>query len=232
MQRHASYLHGQLHTMALPSADLIVISNVAGEHIANVIKEKLPKQENVKWIKATQKACDVINTYDKPESLGTDRWAALIAAWQMHHLSCVVVNAGTTVTIDALINEGNGAQFIGGVILPGIKVMHESLSRHTAQLTTEIPFNGNLDEMHFLKIGLNTKDCIVSGVMSAVLGSIKHITQFMNAKSQHPPMIVFSGGDAQLIQNQLATDKNTLTNPMIIIDNLVLLGLLKLGQHA
>lgn len=232
MQHHGAYLHADLHKMALPSADLVVISNVAGKQIADVMMEKLSKHENVKWIQAKQKACDVFNNYDKPETLGTDRWAALIAAWQMHHLSCIVVNAGTTVTIDVLIKEGSGAKFIGGVILPGIKVMHESLGQHTARLHTDMQTTDYLDEMHYLNIGLNTKNCIKSGVMAAILGAIKQITKYINATSQHPPIIVFSGGDAQLIQKQLATDKNAITNSMMIIDNLVLLGLLKLGQHA
>src|SRR5205807_7694911 len=47
----------------------------------------------------------VRNGYERPEALGPDRWAALIAARALHNGASLVVNAGTATTVDMLRSE-------------------------------------------------------------------------------------------------------------------------------
>lgn len=91
-----------------------VISNVAGAHMAAAITNIL-QGFNLPclFITAERQACDVINHYSEPKQLGSDRWAALIAAWQCYHAPCVVANAGTALTIDALNAESGHGVFLG-----------------------------------------------------------------------------------------------------------------------
>ena len=64
-------------------------------------------------IRAGASALGVTNTYQPPERLGADRWAALIAARAHQRGAVCVVDAGTAVTIDALDAHG---VFRGGAI--------------------------------------------------------------------------------------------------------------------
>ena len=76
--------------------------------------------------------CGVRNLYERPEQLGPDRWASLIAARTLEPgRACLVVNAGTCTTVDMLSVNG---EFAGGLILPGIDLMRFVLHEHTGRL--------------------------------------------------------------------------------------------------
>jgi len=83
----------------------------------------------IRWLVAEAQCCGVTNGYDEPERLGADRWAALIAAHHLHHGAALVVCCGTATTVDWLEADG---RFRGGLILPGLTTMRESLVRATA----------------------------------------------------------------------------------------------------
>jgi len=58
------------------------------------------------WVHGEPERCGVRSRYERPEQLGPDRWAALIAARALRHAPCLVVNAGTATTVDALSADG------------------------------------------------------------------------------------------------------------------------------
>ena len=205
----------------LPEAKRIVISNVAGLHTKSQIESILPKEASVHWITAKASERGVQNCYAQPTKLGTDRWAALIAAWHIKHAPCVVVNAGTAVTVDALNEHG---QFIGGMILPGIQLMQQSLGVATAQLPTitsekSASVVNNQYQDIFAK---NTEDAMRAGAISAACGAVMQMHATLVALCKQTPYILLSGGNAQLIKDNLLCD---VTNPALIVDNLVLRGL-------
>ena len=164
--------------------------------------------------RATQ--CGVTNTYDVPAQLGADRWAGLIAAWKFFGntgRACVVVNAGTTMTVDALSADG---VFLGGVIVPGVDLMRASLDAGTAQL--------RLAQGAFYYFPDNTADAIMSGAINALTGAIERIRGYMEETGQGSPLVVLSGGAAALIQPRLNTSVEW-------VDNLVLEGLLEIANQ-
>ena len=86
------------------------------------------------YIRPQRSQCSVSNGYDEADRLGSDRWAALIAAHHLHpDRDLLVVQAGTAVTIDTLSAQGN---FRGGMIVPGFRLMLDALARSTAGLDT------------------------------------------------------------------------------------------------
>jgi type III pantothenate kinase len=144
--------------------------------------------------------------------LGSDRWAALVASWHRVHGACLVVNCGTATTVDALSSEG---EFIGGLILPGLDLMHQSMLGNTAQLSAE---DGVLCEYP-----LNTADAIHSGVLRATLDPIEH--QFTILAQKYTNVrCVLGGGAADRVQPHLAL-------PLDYVDNLVLCGLQIIGEE-
>ncbi|HAF44642.1 MAG TPA: type III pantothenate kinase, partial [Gallionellaceae bacterium] len=120
---------------ALPVPDRVVVSNVAGEAMAQRLRAVCAEWKcPLEFVTASAQCCGVHNGYEQTERLGSDRWAALIAAWQRVRGACLVVNCGTATTVDALSAQG---EFLGGLILPGVSLMQHSLATNTAQLIAE-----------------------------------------------------------------------------------------------
>ena len=67
----------------LSPPDHVIISNVAGDKMTQILQDACAAWScNIKFVIAQQQQCGVLNTYQRPAQLGSDRWAALIAAWQ------------------------------------------------------------------------------------------------------------------------------------------------------
>src|SRR3990167_3616527 len=137
--RSGSLAVDQASTLPQLFADLqgvqqIWISNVAGEGVARHIRDiGIGRQAGqFHFIIAQKTQCGVRNGYSAPSQLGSDRWAALIAAWHLVRGTCLVVSSGTATTVDALSATG---EFIGGLIMPGVDLMQRSLNDATAQLS-------------------------------------------------------------------------------------------------
>ena len=183
--------YGELPSL-LVSADRLLACNVAGERGRLAVQTLADRLAHpVEWVRAQGKQCGVVNGYDHPEQLGADRWAALIAARQLHSGASLVVNAGTATTIDLLAADGS---FRGGLILPGLALMRESLAAATADLP--------LGAGEFRDLPTNTFDAIVSGVMAATLGAIER--QFRQIDREPDPLCLLSGGNAPLLKAHLS----------------------------
>ena len=174
----------QLNFAALPPIEPIVwVSNVAGSTAAQHISTAcLAQGWQPRFIVAQALQCGVRNAYEIPAQLGCDRWAALIAAWQLQQRACLVVNCGTATTLDALSAHG---EFLGGLILPGISLMQSSLIGATAQLRTA---TGS-----FNSFARNTADALLSGAIQASCGAIERQYTLLN---QADAPIVLTGGAA------------------------------------
>lgn len=196
----------------LPVAQRTVISNVAGAavrvHVASALNAAAPAPL---WITGTAAQCGVSSGYAAPETLGPDRWAALIGAWHLTGAACVVVNVGTTMTVDALSAEG---VFLGGCIVPGATLMRDALARDTANLAAR--------EGAFSYFPDNTGDAIFSGAVNALAGAVERMARYLEESAGAAPPVLLSGGGATLIEKRLNA-------PVTLVDNLVLEGLLQIA---
>lgn len=188
------------------------VSNVAGEEVAQHIRNiKVDQSAPFNFIIAREMQCGVSNGYANPGQLGSDRWAALIAAWHLVCGKCMVVNCGTAITIDTLSEQG---KFIGGLILPGVELMRRSLVAATNQL--------RLDQGSYTKFPLNTADALFSGTIQACCGAIER--QYALLDDDSAP-VVLSGGAAGILHKSLKL-------PLQVVDNLVLQGLLLIARES
>ncbi len=193
-------------TFALTQA---LVSNVAGAAVAAQIETALTSAQPAacapRWFRSQPACAGVVNGYRDPGQLGCDRFASLIGARDRYaDQALLVVTAGTATTVDALDASG---RFIGGMILPGLRTMAQSLALNTALLPAV------QDARTERLLADNTQDAIVSGCLHAQVGAI------LQAYAQLPSArCVLSGGAAPYIAPQLpfACER---------IDNLVLLGL-------
>ena len=104
-------------------------------------------------------------TYEDPTVLGADRIANLMYGFVMRpRTPTVIVDAGTTVTIDLLSAAG---EFCGGIIVPGVITQLKSLHTHTAQLPKL-----SLENIQAKFPGTSTSRCMVAGACASVAGAI------------------------------------------------------------
>jgi len=192
-------------------------SNVAGEEIARHIRNiGADKPGQPHFAVARKSQCGVRNAYSNPSQLGSDRWAALIAAWHLVQGGCMVVNCGTATTVDALSAQG---EFVGGLILPGVELMQHSLVAATDQLKSA--------PGEYVRFPLNSADALFSGAIQASCGAIERQYNLLGDDSAP---VILSGGAARVLQPCL--DQKLFAAPPRVVENLVLQGLSLMALEA
>jgi type III pantothenate kinase len=186
----------------------IVISNVAGDgaHQLLVNWTSIFDAEPF-WLTGEAERCGVSSRYERPGRLGSDRWAALVAARALHPGACLVVQAGTATTADLLSAEG---EFLGGSILPGVDLMRFVLHEHTGRLP--------LQEGSFVRTPRNTVDAIETGCRHAQAGAVERMYRIAGPGAQ----CLVSGGAGPALIEQLEI-------PCRYVENLVLEGLARIA---
>jgi len=198
-----------------PAGCRVIGSNVAGRDVTERIDAVLAAQGcATQWIVSTRAQCGVRNLYGNPVQLGTDRWAALIGARSMETGACLVVGAGTAVTVDALSENGD---FLGGIILPGLRLMHEALARDTSRLGS--------DQGCYAAFPRNTADAMASGAIQAVAGAVERMRVRLGAAVQGPVHVIASGGSMDILAPHLPADAR-------LVENLVLEGLVIIAAES
>ncbi len=206
-QAHWPDWQGPLHP-GLPS---VWLSNVAGAAAA----QRLQAQLTARWPQAlhhtiaTRAAqCGVVNGYDTPEQLGSDRWAGLLAAraaYPDEHV--LIVTCGTATTLEALRADGT---FCGGLLAPGWTLMMQALGQHTAQLpilsatqardllasNTDAAQAGGL-------FARDTQTSISRGSLLAQAGLIERAWRTWSDALGAPVRLVLSGGAADAVAQAL-----------------------------
>lgn len=122
---------------------------------------------------------------DNPAQVGSDLIVNAVAALQYYGAPILIIDMGTATTISVVDEKKN---YIGGMILPGVKVSLESLVNRTSQLPRI-----SLDAPKKL-IGKNTIDCMKSGIImgqaACMDGMIERIWEEMGCEAT----VVATGG--------------------------------------
>lgn len=157
----------------------------------------------------------VENLYKTPETLGKDRLAGAIGAWQEFPLQHnLVVDAGTCLKFDLITAD---AKYHGGSIHPGIDMRFQALQHFTARL----PLYDGRDVPGL--IGDSTETAIKSGVLQGILAETSAMIDLY--RSEYDDLnVVITGGDAVFLERRLK--KQIFARP-----NLVLNGLNKILTH-
>jgi type III pantothenate kinase len=196
----------------LPDSSAAIAANVAGAAVEEALAIAARRfKHGLRFVTANTGQCGVTNRYRDTAQLGPDRWAALIAARALGDSPHLVVCAGTAVTIDALLADGT---FVGGVIVPGFDLMHQSLGASTARLSAE---RGS-----FQAFPRSTRDAITTGTIHAICGAIERMRAMLLTEARGEPRIVVSGGAAAIVALHLG-------RPVRVHEKLVLEGLVRIA---
>jgi len=177
----------------------VIAANVAGEVYAQLLDDWVQKQWSldVDYIKVDPDYSDVTLAYPDPSKFGVDRWLALIAARIQTSVDVAVVDVGTAVTVDVMAAQG---QHLGGIIMPGLSLMQQSLQQKTSAIQPEL----NLQEkIKSTLLGRDTAAGIAYGSLYAVTGAIEHLLARVEAQTGNSLSVIISGGDAEVVQAEL-----------------------------
>lgn len=158
--------------------------------------------------------------YDNPSRLGIDRWMAVLAASRQSPRPCIVVDAGTAMTIDALDGE---RCHLGGYIIPGLQMMQRALTSRTANIRIDA------DTPPAERFGNGTSEAVRNGALTALTGSIQRAVEQLSRETQTPASalaVLFTGGDGQMLMDAMTVASSaSLSHESAYRANLVLEGL-------
>lgn len=142
--------------------------------------------QTVQWVGRELDLPIKVNTR-APGQTGVDRVLNIAAAYEQMQKACVVVDAGTAITVDVCNDAG---EFLGGAIAPGVSMMLDALHERTAALPRvgfAVP-DGPL--------GDSTEQAIRHGVYHGVRGMVKELVENYATELGEWPDIIATGGDA------------------------------------
>jgi type III pantothenate kinase len=132
------------------------------------------------------------NTLSDDATVGQDRLLNALGAWSRAQQACIIVDAGTAITVDFVDGQGT---FHGGAIAPGLNLMLTALHEHTAALPSlrfEPPPEGT-------PFGKNTREAMLMGVQAAARGMVRHLAEKYSEFYEAYPQIIATGGDARVL---------------------------------
>lgn len=146
---------------------------------------------------------------DNPASVGSDLIVNAVAGLQKYGYPLIMIDMGTATTISVLDDKKN---YVGGTIMPGVRVSLDSLVNRTSQLPKIA-----LEAPEYV-IGKNTIDCMKSGIIMGQAASMDGMIDRVWKELGYTTKVVATGGLASRIIPNCVHD-------IIIDDELTLIGL-------
>ncbi len=169
-------------------------------------------QQNLSYIRyrSAASALGVTSAYTDPDSLGDDRWLALLAAAELAPAGSLIIDAGSAITLDLLSAEGT---HLGGAIIPGTRTSRDHfrdifsyLDLSELQANPERPPGCSTPEAIHIDYGRDSLDILLE------------LLDTWQALLPGNPKLILAGGDANRVENRLA-------RPLVRIPDLVFRGM-------
>ena len=193
----------------------VIVSCVAEKRVWHAVQQACDHLWTIQpeKILSRKEGFGIVNAYEKPSDLGSDRWSAMIGAYHEIGSDLIVVDCGSAITIDVIKSSG---EHLGGYILPGLSMMKTSLLSGTADVHADLKLT-----KRSLTPGNSTTSCVDSAILLSVVKLIE--TVFKQQKKQTDKVqCVLTGGDASLVAKLLSTK-------YVMIPDLVLRGLAQIA---
>lgn len=146
---------------------------------------------------------------DNPAELGADLICGAVGAVDDYSADCLVVDMGTGVKLYIATAK---KEYLGGAIIPGMRISAESLFDKAA-LLTDVELT--LPEK---AIGKSSKDSLDVGIVLGWKEMIEGLASKMEKEYGHPLKKILTGGDSELLKDALSSDFTY--NPNVVMDGL------------
>ena len=128
--------------------------------------------------------------YDDPREVGPDRIANAVAAADRYGAPCIVVDFGTSTNFDVVSAD---AEYVGGVLAPGIEISMDALFERAARLR-KVDF---VEPEHV--IAKTTVESLQSGLVYGFAGQVDGIVERIRGELGTEARAIATGGHAELI---------------------------------
>ena len=189
-----------------------IISSVVPQitNVAKLAAEKILKKEVLVLGPGVKTGLNIM--LDNPGEMGADRVADAVAALTYYPVPLVIVDMGTATTV-SVVDEKK--RYLGGMILPGVRVSLDALTSRASQLS-----GISIEEPKKL-IGKNTVDCMKSGILygnaAAVDGIIDRIEEELGKKVTAIATGGMSGKIIPHCKRKIIQDEDLLLKGLLII---------------
>lgn len=175
----------------------IRLSSVGSRAVTEELAEQAARWgSQLQQARTSRETAGVHCGYLEPSSMGVDRWLALLAARNRFKDACVVVDAGTAITVDLL--DGQGCH-LGGYIVPGFAMVYQSLNLGTSNIRIELGSNTNCSP------GKTTGEAIGHGTLLMIKTMIEASVASLRANNKSVKVII-TGGDGSILMSALEGD--------------------------
>ena len=187
-----------------------IISSVVPQitNTAKLAAEKILKKEVMVLGPGVKTGLNIL--MDHPGQLGADLVADAVAGLNEYPVPFIVIDMGTATTVSVVNSK---KQYIGGMILPGVRVSLDALTAHASQLS-----GISIDAPKHV-IGKNTVECMKSGVLYSSAAAIDGIIDRVEEELGEKATVIATGGLAKKIVSHCRRD-------IILDEDLLLKGLL------
>lgn len=151
---------------------------------------------------------------DNPAQVGSDRIVNAVAAINEYPVPLIIIDMGTATTFCVVDEKKN---YIGGMILPGVRISLDALTSRTSQLSRisiEAPKK---------TIGKNTIDCMKSGIINGNAACIDGMVQRIERELGQKATVLATGGLAKKIvpycEQKIIVDDELLLKGLRLIYN-------------
>mgnify|MGYP004543877993 FL=1 len=187
-----------------------IISSVVPQitNTAKLAAEKILKKEVMVLGPGVKTGLNIL--MDHPAQLGADLVADAVAGLNEYPVPFIVIDMGTATTVSVVNSK---KQYIGGMILPGVRVSLDALTAHASQLS-----GISIDAPKHV-IGKNTVECMKSGVLYSSAAALDGIIDRVEEELGEKATVIATGGLAKKIVSHCKKD-------IILDEDLLLKGLL------
>jgi len=149
---------------------------------------------------------------DSPSEVGADRIVIAVAALAEYKPPLILMDMGTATTIEVVDKD---SAYLGGCIIPGVRISLEALTSRAAQLP-----GIRLDKPKRV-IGRNTVDCMRSGIMYGTASMVDGMLDRLEEELGYSATVLATGGMAQFIvplcKREIHLEKDLLLKGLNII---------------
>lgn len=206
-----------LHLSA--NIDEVYFSSVGQAEQIDDFKSFIHEELNILPIQLTsQKSCCGLQSgYEDFSSLGDDRWLAMLGTVEGYTKPVIVIDAGTALTIDAIVDSKHQ----GGFIVPGLNTMRKSLFVETANLkdVAKHENDNNQENRSHNLLAVETTAAIMGGTLYMAAAFVNRVILDLNHQLQTQFKVVVTGGEAKQLTTLLDSDYDYI--PDLVLQGMV-----------
>ena len=185
-----------------------VVPQITG--IAKLAAEKILKKEVMVLGPGVKTGLNIM--MDNPGQLGADLVADAVAGLASYPVPLVVIDMGTATTISVVNSK---KQYIGGMIMPGVRISLDALTARASQLS-----GISIDAPRHI-IGKNTIECMKSGVLYSNAAALDGIIDRIEEELGEKTTVIATGGLAKKIvphcRKEIILDEELLLKGLMLI---------------